>query len=121
MNIDEIETGSELDDLIASRVMEWERCFTPFQGKDDDAPKGWIENKDGVWIIKIFTPKFSTDIVAAWEVWKKLNAMHNKPWDDPFLLSGPDEFGYTVHVSSYLPGEIELGDYAKGETAPEKR
>ena len=63
-----MEAGEELDELIAEKVMGFIKL--PFPG----LPKFQKPTDDGV-IPLYYTPKYSTDISAAWEVVEKILKM----------------------------------------------
>lgn len=77
MDTDNLPAGSELDQLIAQRIMGWRNLVwreakqTEHNGSAIYSPAGWYGDGPGKAVY--LTDKFSLDIAAAWKVAEKLH------------------------------------------------
>ena len=107
-----MEPGSELDALVAEKVMGWKRIDRKVAGWGD-GPQVWAtgdDSEDGSPTRQWFEP--STDIAAAWPVFEKLRMM--LPAQEIMLYYCN---GWNVGSLCQAGGTIEIGDWC-GEIEP---
>lgn len=108
--IDALEAGERLDALIAIHVMDWK--LTDRRPPDiknwSNYPDEWYEEPDGFLSNVTSIPPYSTEIAAAWGVWKRMPEA--KALDEAGGL-----FSARFHCE-WGAGGWELGYYAVGST-----
>jgi hypothetical protein len=108
VNIDELEAGADLDELVAERVMGWklvpntayvvtvEAAIKAGKYEWDDAEGNYIADGLG------YDHEFSTDLAAAWQVVERMGKLGKwcqmrTPWG-----KGKDDDGYWAGFTSHL-------------------